>query len=47
MQQTDRHFHAWRTVRRAAKTLGVIKEKDGMDGPWYWKLPAAEWEHDK
>jgi hypothetical protein len=40
-ETADRQFHAWRTVRRAAKELGVIKgkEKGKMDGPWMWKLP--------
>jgi putative DNA primase/helicase len=31
--------HAWRTVRRAADDLVVIKKKSGMDGGWYWQLP--------
>lgn len=30
---------SWRTVRRAADDLGVIKRKDGMSGGWYWSLP--------
>jgi hypothetical protein len=40
-EAADRHFHAWRTVRRAAKELGVIKEKEKgkMDGGWLWSLP--------
>lgn len=31
--------HTWRTVRRAADELCVIKRKGGMSGGWYWQLP--------
>jgi hypothetical protein len=33
------HLHSWRTVRRAAQNLGIKPKKDGMDGPWMWRLP--------
>jgi hypothetical protein len=33
---------AWRTVRRAADKLGVVKRKGGMNDGWYWSLPSAE-----
>jgi putative DNA primase/helicase len=28
-----------KTLNRARKTLGVIAEKDGFQGPWKWRLP--------
>ncbi len=31
---------AERTLRRAAESSGVKKEKRGMNGPWQWRLPA-------
>ncbi len=33
--------HAWRTVRRAADDLMVIKKKGGMSEGWYWQLPKV------
>jgi putative DNA primase/helicase len=30
--------HAWRTIQRAQKALGVIAFKDGMKGGWLWRL---------
>lgn len=32
--------HAWRTIQRAAKTMGIAPTKDGMRGPWMWQLPV-------
>lgn len=31
--------HTWRTVRRAADDLLVVKRKGGMSDGWYWQLP--------
>lgn len=40
--QHDEHKHgSWRTVRRAAKRLGVEKDKKGMDSGWRWRLPPG------
>jgi hypothetical protein len=33
---------AEKTLRRAAKTIGVVKEKPGMAGGWIWSLPPAK-----
>lgn len=33
--------HAWRTVRRAADALAVVRKKGGMDDGWYWQLPEG------
>jgi putative DNA primase/helicase len=32
------HGHSWATIRRASQKLGVIKNKDGMEGGWLWSL---------
>jgi putative DNA primase/helicase len=32
---------AWRTIRRAADTLHVVKRKGGMGAGWYWALPKV------
>ena len=32
---------AWRTIRRAADALNVIKKKGGMGAGWYWSLPKV------
>jgi putative DNA primase/helicase len=31
--------HAKRTIERAAKDLGIVREKSGMKGGWVWRLP--------
>lgn len=32
--------HSWQTVRRAQKALGIEAQKEGMKGPWLWRLPS-------
>ena len=31
-----------RTLRRTAEKMGVIREKSGMYGGWFWRLPDPE-----
>lgn len=33
--------HAWRTVQRAQKALGIVAVKEGMKGGWTWRLPQS------
>jgi hypothetical protein len=30
---------AWRTIKRAKAANGIVAEKNGMAGPWQWRLP--------
>lgn len=39
-RQARQEGHSDATVRRAAKRLGVLHRKTGMDGGWMWELPA-------
>lgn len=32
---------AWRTIRRAADALHVVKRKGGMGAGWYWSIPKV------
>jgi putative DNA primase/helicase len=32
--------HSWQTIRRAQKALGIEAHKEGMKGPWLWRLPS-------
>lgn len=32
--------HSWQTIRRAQKALGIEAQKEGMKGPWLWRLPS-------
>ncbi|MFM2058165.1 MAG: hypothetical protein RLY71_2550 [Pseudomonadota bacterium] len=32
---------SWATVRRAADALEVARQKDGLRGGWYWRLPEG------
>ncbi len=38
---------SYRTVQRAADTLGVIREKNAFSGGWQWRLPRPADEGDK
>jgi hypothetical protein len=34
--------YAWRTVQRAAESIGVIRQKAGFGGGWTWELPPED-----
>lgn len=40
--------HSWHAAKRMKKALGIVAEKDGMGGPWIWKLydSANQREHE-
>jgi len=33
--------HAWATVRRAVRDVGIIASKDGFTGGWRWSLDGS------
>jgi putative DNA primase/helicase len=33
---------SWRTIKRAKRANRIVVEKDGMAGPWRWRLPRQE-----
>lgn len=37
--EADGAGHSWATMRRAQQALKVEATKDGMAGPWLWRLP--------
>lgn len=39
--------HAWRTIQRAQKALGIVAVKDGMRGGWVWRLDATSRPEDR
>lgn len=40
-EAAEANFIAERTLRRAAKRLGVIIEKISFEGGWTWRLPST------
>lgn len=30
--------HSWDAAKRLKKSLGIVSEKDGMTGPWVWRI---------
>ena len=39
--KAEGHGFSKRAMQRAAQRLGVVRQKDGMHGPWRWHLPLA------
>jgi putative DNA primase/helicase len=40
-ETAEANCHAWRTIRRAQKELGIKPTKAGMTGGWVWSLPEG------
>jgi putative DNA primase/helicase len=40
-EAAEANCHAWRTVRRAQKDLGIKPSKSGMTGSWMWSFPEG------
>jgi hypothetical protein len=40
-EAADANCHAWGTIRRAQKELGIKPSKTGMTGVWTWSLPEG------
>jgi putative DNA primase/helicase len=38
-EAAEANCHAWRTIRRAQKELGINPSKSTMTGGWVWSLP--------
>jgi putative DNA primase/helicase len=38
-RDSDGAGHSWATIRRAQRALGIEATKEGMKGPWQWRLP--------
>lgn len=38
-KESGENGHAWRTVNRAKKDLGIVATKAGMKGEWRWEFP--------
>ena len=38
-QQAKKDGFSPRTIERAAKNIGVVKGRNGFNGPWTWRLP--------
>ncbi|MFS0754599.1 AAA family ATPase [Noviherbaspirillum sp. 1P10PC] len=34
--------HSWDAAKRLKKSLGIVSEKDGMTGPWVWRIYGAD-----
>ncbi len=41
-QDADGAGHAWRTIQRAQRALGIVAVKQGMKGGWVWQLPPED-----
>jgi RecA-family ATPase len=44
--ESEQAGHAWATIRRAQRDLGVDIRKDGFQGAWTWRLPSKDAQQD-